>query len=169
MLGAVLPGHLRPWTRKGNALDVQLNLSFGTSTLPPLHVLLTSGAHPSLYEAIHRLDCGVGWLAEERAGVTLARLDEREVPPTACEAVRAQVSGQVVTLWPYYPSVGGEEHGRVEGAARRPHAGNARLRDVSDCPEPDARLLTAHVELAHVDEVPRRAQEGLASRIRNEN
>jgi hypothetical protein len=38
-----------------------------------------------------------------------------------------------------------------------------------DCPEPDARLLTAHVELAHVDEVARRAPEGPASRIRNEN
>jgi HPt (histidine-containing phosphotransfer) domain-containing protein len=39
----------------------------------------------------------------------------------------------------------------------------------SKCPEPDARLSTPYVELAHVDEVARRAQEGLASRIRNEN
>jgi hypothetical protein len=42
-------------------------------------------------------------------------------------------------------------------------------REALDCPEHDARLLTAHVELAHVDEVARRAQEGQASRIRNEN
>jgi hypothetical protein len=31
-------------------------LSFATSTLPLLHASLTSGAHKSLYEAIHRLD-----------------------------------------------------------------------------------------------------------------
>jgi hypothetical protein len=80
-----------------------------------------------------------------------------------------QASGQVVTRSLCYPSIGGEEHARVEGAARRPHTGNAWLRDVSDCPEPDARLLTAHVELAHVDEVAWWAQEGLASRVRNEN
>lgn len=36
---------------------------------------------------------------------------------------RAQASGQVVTLSPCYPSFGGEEHARVEGAARRPHDG----------------------------------------------
>src|SRR5919197_6703775 len=42
-------------------------------------------------------------------------------------------------------------------------------REASDCPEPDARLLTAQVELAHVDELARRGQEGLASRIRNED
>jgi hypothetical protein len=39
----------------------------------------------------------------------------------------------------------------------------------SKCPEPDARLPTPYVELAHVDEAARPAQEGLASRIRNEN
>ena len=49
------------------------------------------------------------------------------------------------------------------------HAGNGRLRDPSKCPEPDARLLTPYVKLTHIDEVARRAQEGLASRIRNEN
>jgi hypothetical protein len=42
---------------KGNALlTSRETLSFGTSTLPLLHVLLASGAHGSLYEAIHRLD-----------------------------------------------------------------------------------------------------------------
>jgi hypothetical protein len=81
---------------------------------------------------------------------------------------RAQASGQVVTLSPCYPSFGGEEHARRERCSTS-SCRNARLRDASDCPEPDARLLTAHVELAHVDEVPWRAQEGLASRIRNEN
>ena len=39
----------------------------------------------------------------------------------------------------------------------------------SKCPEPDARLLTPYVELAHVDKAARRAQKGLASRIRNEH
>jgi hypothetical protein len=37
------------------SVDVQGNALFGTPT-PPLHVLLTSGVHQSLYEAIHRLD-----------------------------------------------------------------------------------------------------------------
>jgi CheY-like chemotaxis protein len=46
---------------------------------------------------------------------------------------------------------------------------NGRLRDAANGPEPDARLLSPYVELAQVDEVARRAQEGLASRIRNEN
>src|SRR5215207_6309975 len=85
------------------------------------------------------------------------------------DASRALVAGTGRDSLACWPSVGGEEHTRVEGAARRPHAENARLRDASDCPEPDARLLTAHVELAHVDEVAWRAQEGLASRIRHEN
>jgi hypothetical protein len=49
VLGAVSPGRLRPWMRKGNAL-------FRHSTLPLLHLLLTFGAHESLYEAIRRLD-----------------------------------------------------------------------------------------------------------------
>ena len=78
-----------------------------------------------------------------------------------------------------------ERHGRLVAAVAdgRPGAG-AELFDIvlldvfmrkwpatrrSKCPEPDARLLTPYVELAHVDEVARRAQQGLASRIGNEN
>jgi hypothetical protein len=41
VLRAVLPGHLRPSMRKGNALLMSREtLSFGTSTLPLLHPLL---------------------------------------------------------------------------------------------------------------------------------
>src|SRR5215203_820178 len=76
--------------------------------------------------------------------------------------------GRVVTRSPCYPGIGGEEHAsRALLDVLMPKM--PRLGDASDCPEPDARLLTAHVELAHVDEVARWAQEGLASRIRNEN
>jgi hypothetical protein len=42
--------------RGKRSLDVKANALFRHSTQPLLHVLLTSGAHESLYEAIHRLD-----------------------------------------------------------------------------------------------------------------
>jgi len=39
------------------SLDVQSTLSFGTSTLPLLDASLHSGAHQSLYEAVHLHPC----------------------------------------------------------------------------------------------------------------
>jgi hypothetical protein len=66
---------------------------------------------------------------------------------------------------PPSPSAHPARHSPGTGRSRGRRTRLVRL----DCPEPDARLLTAHVEVAHVDEVARRAQEGLASRIRDEN